>query len=162
MVKNVKDLTDEELKELRKLFSVYFRERLARTYTHGEDRPSLLVLLASKRYASKKMKAIHTDPQKVTVVKFLGQKPAGFMTGLAGKRRAVLESFYIEHYNPSVERSQTLELYRAFSNILKERGCETLASSPKVQDHEFVNALETLDFDNLMWDNSHARYKRTI
>lgn len=159
-IKSNDTLTLEDLKKLQIMFVKYYLDRFCSSiHLCGQTTGFLSATkLLFYRRAKRDIDQIR-EGKSFVVVKYQGSAIKGFILGeVEGWKEAKLTQYYVEEENRLEARSITLELYRNFLKILKNRGVQSIVASARFSENRFIDALETLHFECISETSTSVKY----
>lgn len=165
-MKRAEDFTEEDYRRLKLSAMRYFRERHNRLLRCSEDGlVSKLGYFRARKYAKDLVREVR-EGKRICVADIYTSDDISFMTGKISRSGvALLMNCFVRLQDDkltSYSRRQTLELYKAFSEEASKRGATRLVAVSDVRDNVFINAIETMDFEELNWGRHEVRYGKRI
>lgn len=167
MVRSNASFTDVDYEKLRLSLERYFiQEKRILTRSRNAESTSLIVKLQAKMFAKNVIKEIRLG-ERFCVAHIWASNEFGtdFMIGKVSRKGvALLMNWFIdkEDIGPQFGRKETLELYKAFAGVAKTKGANRVIAVSNVRDNLFINALETLDFEELDWGKREVMYGKRL
>lgn len=163
MIRSFENFGEKEYKSLGMALQKYFIQRkrnLSRSRKSTEE-TSIITKLQARKFAKDTIKEVKSG-KRVCVAHIWSQyfDPI-FMIGQVSRRGvALLTYWYVGDGSPASSRIETLGLYRAFAEKVRDMGAERVIAISDYRDNLFINALETMDFEEINWGKDVIYGKR--
>ncbi len=137
------------------------------TRSRNSESTSLIVKLQAKMFAKNVIKEIRLGKRFcVADIWVASDFGTSFMVGKVSRKGvALLMNWFVEkssYVDPAYSRKETLELYKAFAETAKIKGAGKVIAVSDTRDNLFINALETLDFEELDWGKREVMYEKRL
>lgn len=168
MIKSSASFTDVDYEKLKLSLERYFiQEKRILTRSRIVRKVSLRAMLQAKMFAKNIIKEIKLGKRFcVADIWVSSDFGTSFMIGKVSRKGvALLMNWFIEKssdVDSAYSRKETLELYKAFAEVAKTKGANRVIAVSDTRDNLFINALETLDFEELDWGKREVMYGKRL
>ena len=170
MIKSSREFTDKDYRYLSKSLEIYFLERYNRISRfrkfdsgQGDMKYPIIARLRAKMFAKECVEEVKAG-KRFCVANLQVSGTLGFMVGKVSKKKvALLMNWFIDGADMTDgSRRISLELEKRFLSECERLGAVRVLAVSNERDNLFVNALETLDFEEVGWKRGNVYYGKRM